>query len=189
MRGRFKQVVAFTSVLFLGSSCSGLPHIIVPTDPLSAEEHVKLGTIYDRDGLPEEAGRQFQAALNQQPDHAGALIGLGNLSFQEHDYIAAKECYVRALGTAPGHPAASNNLAMIYLEQDSRLDEAERLATQALSNGGRLRAYILHTLGAVYIRQGRFDEARIVLHEADLLAIHGSLVLRNQIRQAWERLP
>jgi Flp pilus assembly protein TadD len=189
MMGIFRQLLIFSSVLFIGLSCSGVPHIIVPTDPLTAEEHVKLGTIYDGEGLTEEARRQFQAALHQQTDHPGALIGLGNLSFQEHDYKAAEACYVRALGTAPGHPGASNNLAMIYLEQPNRLDEAERLARQALVKGGRLRPYILHTLAAVYIRQRRFEEARVALSEAELLATNGPLALTSQIRQARETLP
>src|SRR5215217_135196 len=111
-------------MLFLisGASCSGLPHVLVSTDPLTAEEHVKLGAIYDREGLHEEAYREFDVALNRKPDFAPALIGLGNLFYEEGNYEKAEQYYARALSVVPGHPGASNNLAVVYAERGRNLD-------------------------------------------------------------------
>jgi tetratricopeptide (TPR) repeat protein len=171
------------------SSCSGLPHVLVPTDPLTAEEHVKLGAIYAGEALREEAQREFEAALNQKPDFVPALIGLGNLSFEKEKYEKAEQYYARALEVVPGHPGASNNLAAIYVEQDRRLEEAEQLGLQALAAGGALKPYILHTLAAVYVKQGRYLDARGKLDEADAIVLPNQVALRDQITKSRQQLP
>jgi tetratricopeptide (TPR) repeat protein len=182
---------AWLIILFLisYSSCSGLPHVLVPTDPLTAEEHVKLGAIYDGEAWREEAQREFEAALSQKPDFVPALIGLGNLSFEKGDHQRAEQYYGRALEVVPGHPGASNNLAVVYVEQDRKLEEAERLSIQALAAGGALRPYILHTLASVYLKQGRYLEARGMLDEADAIVPQSQVALRDQIAKSRQQLP
>jgi tetratricopeptide (TPR) repeat protein len=171
------------------SSCSGLPHVLVPTDPLTAEEHVKLGAIYAGQDFREEAQREFETALNQKPDFVPALIGLGNLSFEKGNPERAEQYYARALEVVPEHPGASNNLACMYVEQGRKLEEAERLGLQALTAGDALRPYILHTLAAVYLKQGRYLEARGMLDEADAIVLPNQVALRNQIIKSRQQLP
>ena len=175
--------------LVSGSSCSGLPHVLVPTDPLTAEEHVKLGAIYAREALHVEAYREFNGALNQKPDFVPALIGLGNLSYEEGKHEEAEQYYLRALSVVPGHPGASNNLAVIYAEQGQNILEAERLGLKALSSNSGLEPYILHTLATVYFKQERFVEARKALDQADALISQNQVPLRDQIAKLRQELP
>jgi tetratricopeptide (TPR) repeat protein len=182
---------AWLSILFLisCSSCAGLPHVLVQADPLTAEEHVKLGAIYAQEALREEAQREFETALRQKPDFVAALIGLGNLSFENGNHEKAEQYYARALEVVPGHPGASNNLATVYVEQDRRLEDAEQLGLQALAAGGTLKPYILHTLATVYLKQGRYLEARSRLDEADAIVNPNQVALREQITKSRQQLP
>jgi tetratricopeptide (TPR) repeat protein len=156
---------------------------------LTPAEHVQLGAILEEEGLTDEARHEFQMALSQRADHPGALIGLGNLSFKEADYQRAEEFYTRALKAAPMHPSAANNLALVYLQQGGKLEEAEELVIQALANSGPFRSHILHTLAEIYIRQGRFQDAKTCLDEAIDLAPASQVALREEITKARAQLP
>lgn len=185
----FRQVWLFSVVLLTNSTCTGLPHVIVPSDPLTAEEHVTLGGIYEREESYDEAQQQFQAALVKKPDFAPALVGLGNFSFKQGDYESAEQYYTRALKEAPGHPGASNNLAAVYVKQNRQFAEAEELCLRALPIGGSLKPYILHTLAEVYLKQRQYDKARSVLDQAESLAFPHQVALRDQLTQTREKLP
>jgi tetratricopeptide (TPR) repeat protein len=185
----FQRVWLFSVVFLSISSCSGLPHVIVPSDPLTAEEHVRLGGIYAREASYDDAQQQFQAALIKKPDFAPALVGLGNLSFEQGDYESAEQYYTRALKEAPGHPGASNNLAVVYVKQNRQFAEAEELCLRALPIGSSLKPYILHTLAEVYLKQRRYVEARSVLDQAESLAFPHQVALKDQLTQARAKLP
>ena len=163
---------ALLLVTVLGSvqACSSLPRIVILHDPLTPQEHVTLGESYQAGGLGDLAAREFEAALRQQREYVPAVIGLGNLSFERGALEEAEVFYRRALDTAPDHPGASNNLALVYLARGARLDEAEGLARRAAEQGGALRPYALDTLAQIYIRQGRYREAQSALEEAAAIA-------------------
>lgn len=181
--------VLAAAVFVAVQACSGFPRIIVLHDPLSAEEHVTLGTSYMVQGLHEQAEQEFLAALKQDPRNIPSLVALGNFSFERGDLKEAEGYYHRALEEAPGHAGASNNLAMVYLEQGQRLDEAERMTLAALKWAGPLRPYCLDTLAHVYLRQGRYDEATAALDEAESL-VHASdnHPLMERLHQSREAL-
>jgi pentatricopeptide repeat protein len=162
--------------------CS-FPRVVVPHDPLTAEEHVTLGEAYRHKGLSDAAEREFQAALNRRPEHVPALVALGNLSFDSGTSQAAEDYYRRALAQDPTHPHANNNLAMVYLSRGERLPEAEQLARKALQGPPGLRPYVLETLITLYIKQGRLEEARTVLSEVQQDGLPEDETLRNRFRQ------
>ena len=164
------------------SGCS-LPRVVVPHDPLTAEEHVTLGEAYRLKGLREPAEKEFQAALQRQPDHVPALVGLGNLAFDAGEFQAAEEYYRRALVHNPDHPHANNNLAMVYLSRGERLPEAEQLARKALQGPAGLRPYVFDTLITLYLKQGRVEEARSALEEAQRDGLPEDERLRDRFRQ------
>lgn len=170
-------------------ACSGFPRIIILHDPLTPEEHVTLGTSYLQQGLHEQAEQEFHAALEQQPRNIPALMALGNLSFEREDFREAESYYRKALDEVPGHPGASNNLAMVYLARGERLDEAERMTLAALPQAGPLRPYCLDTLVHIYLKQGRYGEATAALDEAEALAAaSGSKALQERLRQSRQAL-
>ena len=148
-------------------SCSAIPRVVVPHDPLTSEEHVTLGEAYRIKGLHDAAEKEFQAALKRDSHHIPALIALGNLAFETGALPAAEEFYRRALDEAPDHPQANNNLAMVYMAKGERLDEAESLAKKALRGPATLQPYVLETLASLYLKQGRTTEAAQALDEGE----------------------
>jgi Tfp pilus assembly protein PilF len=166
----------FCIVLLVLPACGGLPRIVVLHDPLSAEEHLRLGALYEARGRADLAEKEYAAVLepgNRSTDplmpvrRAEAHSRLGNLAYQRGDPSAAERRYLDALAQQPDHPEACNNLAWIYAEQGRALEEAEGLARRAVrAFTGSRRASALDTLGVVLLRRGRPQEARGVFLEA-----------------------
>lgn len=100
----------------------------------------------------------------------------------------AEAYYRQALSTAPEDPGVNNNLAMVYLTQQEKLDEAERLANLALAQGGPLQPYVLDTMAHIYVRQGRYREAQTALNNAEALAPPYDRTLHQRLTQLQEEL-
>jgi Flp pilus assembly protein TadD len=147
-------------------ACAHLPQLREAADPLTAEEHYRLGAAYDAQGLLDDAARQYRAAAALNPADPETWVALGNIAFGRGELSRAEDDYLRALKTAPANAGAQNNLAMAYLGQGKKLEEAERLARAALSQDGPLQPYILDTLARIYERERRFPEARAAAVEA-----------------------
>jgi len=177
-------------VIIIGglSACTGLPQVRVLPDPLTPQEHVTLGLAYEAKGRPELAAREYHAALRQKPGYVLAMVGLGNLAFGRGALEEAEAHYRQALAVAPEDPGANNNLAMLYVTRGAGLDEAEWLARQALAQGGPLRPYALDTLARIYVRQGRYQEAKAALDEAEALAPFENTVLHERLVQLRDEL-
>jgi Tfp pilus assembly protein PilF len=138
--------VRFVLVAALTAGCAGLPKALRARDVLSADEHARLGAAYEEQGGREAALAQYRLALATDPRNEGAWMALGNHAFRDGDLKKAERCYRRVLRLEPDHAGAANNLAMVYLSQGRRLDEARDLARGALARGGPLEPYILDTL-------------------------------------------
>ena len=187
MNGSIWHRTTFLSIVLLSgalSACAGLPRMGGYSDALTAEEHVKLGTIYDEQHSYERAEEEFLAALRQRPQMTAAFVGLGNLAFQRGALEEAQAHYAQALQTAPDDPRVNNNLAMVYLARGERLEEAERLIRAALAHEGSIKPYALDTLAAVYRRQGRYTEALDALEEADRIAPAGHDALHEHLAES-----
>jgi len=177
-------------VIIIGglSACTGLPQVRVLPDPLTPQEHVTLGLAYEAKGRPELAAREYHAALRQKPGYVLAMVGLGNLAFGRGALEEAEAYYHQALAVAPQDPGANNNLAMLYLAQSANLTEAERLARQALAQGGPLRPYVLDTMARIYMRQGRYQEAKAALEEAEAMTPSANEILHERLVQSRREL-
>lgn len=79
--GRILIVVFFVVIGGSFFACSDLPRIRVLHDPLTSEEHVRLGLAYEVEGRTELATREYDDALRKEHGYMPALIGLGNLAF------------------------------------------------------------------------------------------------------------
>ena len=149
------------------AGCSGLPRVAGYRDALSPEEHVRLGTAYEAQGLRPEALKQYNAAVRGGPKCAECWLALGNYEFSDGRFGEAGAAFRKALKAAPQHPGAANNLAMTLLADNGSLKEAEALARKALPNSGELRPYVLDTLANVLLRQGRYAEAAAAIDKAE----------------------
>jgi Tfp pilus assembly protein PilF len=175
------SVLALVSVDMAG--CSLTKRVVIPHDPLTAQEHVALGEAYQAKGLKEAAEKEFRAAIEREADYVPALVSLGNLAFENSDYQQAEDYYRHALQRQPDHPQANNNLAMVYLTRGERLAEAEQLVHNALKGPATLRPYMLDTLVGLYLKQGRLNEAAAALDEAEKSVTVGPEALRERFRQ------
>ncbi len=122
-----KTVPTLLLVLVL-YSCS-LPRVVVLDDPLSPEEHVNLGVIYEREGKYDEAIREYRKAAGELPE---AYLYMGNAYFLKGDYEDAERAYREALRKDPLNADAMNNLAWLYYRWNRNLAEAESLARKAI---------------------------------------------------------
>ncbi|MBI4375347.1 MAG: tetratricopeptide repeat protein [Elusimicrobia bacterium] len=165
------------------SGCARIVGLIQHEDPLSAEEHLRLGHSYEEQGLHSSSAKEYGAALRKDKGFLPAIVALGNLAYKTGSLLEAEIYYLRALKISPDHPSANNNLAVVYLTRGSRLDKAEALAKAALKKAGPLEPYVLDTLANIYLRQGRLAEARRALDAAEAVVDQGNTKLREHLIQ------
>lgn len=155
----------FLSSLLFASGCA-LPKIIILNDPLSAEEHAKLGRIYESQGKEDLALLQYRAAVKKDARHSQAWLLLGDLSYRRGDYGEAETAYKKALNLQPENGDIGNNLAWTYLMQNKRTSKAEKLVKEAMTFTPEHKPYYLDTLGVVLLRLGKVRESIAALKES-----------------------
>lgn len=133
MNPYINYTTALLSAVFLSLIGCSLPKIVVLKDPLTAEEHLKLGLSYEREGLINQAVKHYKEA--SKSDARGFLL-LGNLYYNLGEYIEAEENYKRAIKTDSKLADAYNNLAWLYFIKGDRIDEAENLVMMAIELEG-----------------------------------------------------
>jgi Tfp pilus assembly protein PilF len=80
--------------------------------------------------------------LTARPDAgADAFFGRAVMYEVEGDLANAEAAYRRTLQLQPGHSIAANNLAMVITKRDGDLDEAMRLAGQAVRAQPKLASF------------------------------------------------
>lgn len=153
------------ALVLLFSGCS-LPKVIVLHDPLSAEEHIKLGGIYDSQGKTDLAREQYRLAVKQAPENGRAWSLLGDIAYREKDYPEAEKAYGKARDLDPTNGDILNNLAWVYVQQDKRLGKAQELVRAAIDHAPAHRPYYLDTLGVLLLKEGKIPDAIAALKES-----------------------
>jgi tetratricopeptide (TPR) repeat protein len=122
--------------------CS-VPKIIVMEDPLTPEEHLKLGLAYEQKGEYDLAIREYESASKFITI---SYFYLGNAYLQKSEYDKAEASYRMTIRKDPGLADAYNNLAWLLYSQNKDLDEARSLALKAISLNPEGKAPYLDTL-------------------------------------------
>lgn len=150
-------------------------------------------------GEREQAERQAQLALEQQPRLANAHVLIGHLSREVGYLEQAETSYRRALEVSPEHPLAGLCLAAVLLERGSTAAEVEKELTRHRKNA-LLRAWQGLVVGEQAVRRGELKEGSRRLQDAIAVAppraallYHGVrvLILAGRIDAAlvaWDRL-
>jgi len=169
------------------AGCAGPALLVRGGDPLSSEEHARLGAAYDAQGLRADAKKEYRAAARRDAGCAECWLALGNSEFNDGRLKEAEAAYRKALKAAPSHAGAANNLAMTLLEGGARLAEAEKLARRALPDAGELRPYVLDTLANILLRTGRREEAAALIGLALAEAPPGESLVRARLLETAEK--
>jgi len=114
--------------LLLAGGCA-MPKIIILDDPLSPEEHITLGVVYEKKGEIDNALKEYKLASKKLPL---AYLYMGNIFFQKNELDEAKSAYRKAIKKDPNNSDVYNNLAWLYYTKKENLDEAETLALKAV---------------------------------------------------------
>ncbi|MBU4032794.1 MAG: hypothetical protein KKH41_09610 [Candidatus Thermoplasmatota archaeon] len=150
--------------------------------PIEAEANYRLGAIYERLGVPEQALVHYKKAwtisigTNDKKQQAQALYGMGNISHTGRNFEWALKRYDEALNIAlasGNEHMASKILTRIgwTLSELGRLNEEIETYNRAISlsrksGSVRVLAYALSNAGAVYIDKPNFIQASEYLEEA-----------------------
>lgn len=129
-----------------------MPRVIMYDDPLSSEEHLKLGMAYEKDGEFDNAIREYKTAARRLPT---AYFYLGNVHFQKNELDQAERYYKKAIRTESHNADVHNNLAWLYYIREENLDKAENLALRAMALDPSKRDVYMDTLEKVRELKGR----------------------------------
>ena len=98
----------------------------------------------------------------------------------------AKKTWSEVLVKDPDNLIALNNLAYMYADEGSHLKQAEKMIQKAVDME-KDNPYFLDTLGWVYFKQGRFQEALVQLERAFLLKPSESSIAEH-LSQLYQKI-
>jgi tetratricopeptide (TPR) repeat protein len=115
-------------------------------------------------GNPNLMKTGLSVLLERNPEHFLHYQNKGVEQYQQGELAEAEATFRKGLQRKRA-PVLLNNLASVILEQDGDIQEALDLANEALRRQPG-QAVFLGTRGEIYLKMGRFEEARMDLQEA-----------------------
>jgi tetratricopeptide (TPR) repeat protein len=116
-----------------------------------------------KEGRLDMAEQHALELLRVRPGHPYGNFVMGSLQMKRRDYKLAEDSLSRSLAEQR-NPDTLNDLAWAVL-MGGKSEEAETLVKEALSKNNQLAA-AWDTLGMVYLKQGKLEEARKALQQA-----------------------
>lgn len=148
--------------------------LAIKPKPPTADDYVKLGESSDREGDTEGARQHYHKALDMEPHHLGALLGLGRLFDRQGQLDRASAHYAEATNFHPHSSTAFNDLGLCLARQ-GRYDEAITALHRAIEINPDKTLY-RNNIATVLVAEGRIDEALAHLTDA-----HGPAVAHYNI--------
>lgn len=127
--------------------------------------YMNLAELYRRTNRIDEAVKEYQLALEKNPQNISAHLLLGMIAEQGQDFAVAKTHYEDALKIQPKFAPAANNLAWIIAEEGGNLDLALSYAQNAREQQPA-DPHIADTLGWIYYKKNAYLKAASLLKEA-----------------------
>lgn len=131
---------------------------------------IQIGDIYRRAERHEEAIKAYDRAINAlggkiSADYWSVFYARGMSYERTGNFKRAEEDLEAALEFKPDHPYLLNYLGYSWADQGKKLDKALELVTRA-ANLKPEDGYIIDSLGWVYYKLGKFDDATQQLEKA-----------------------
>lgn len=139
----------------------------------------RLGSLYIANKRTQEAEKVFRDLRKDSPEYIPATYSLALLLDQRGYKQEAQGLYREILNKSEDHTGAMNNLAYLYAENNTSLEDALLLAVRAFRKEPSNPA-ILDTLGFVLIKHERFKEAVDIMNKASTLLPDMSAVRLHQ---------
>jgi tetratricopeptide (TPR) repeat protein len=162
---RYARLLSIVLLILL-AACAHRPD--GPGSALSAEEHLRLASIYESKGEIDLALKHFTWSIEKDGGNPGAHFALGNLNLKLGKYGDAERSYLKAISLDPEFGVVYNNLGWLYMEMGD-LNKAEAMAHEAVKRDPAMRFVFLDTLGVIQTRAGEYAEAEKSLTEAAAL--------------------
>ena len=146
---------------------------MVATDPQSYRVRWLMGRAYFARELYDAAAKEFQAALDLQPNNSDLLISLGNVYLRQMKYSEATQCFRRSVEHDP-----RNALAQLKLGDSLLLDRKAQEAIIHLRAAVDLDSSLVQAharLGKGLALLGQYEEAVRELELASELDKDGSI--------------
>ena len=127
------------------------------------ELYVAMARLYEQSGNAADAEKQYQMALNADPDYLPALLGYAQRKDRDGKSSEAMEFYKRAAKTHPQEASVHNNLGL-YFARHNRLDDAVAALRRAIALEPKNPRY-RNNIAMVLVDQGKPQEALTHLSE------------------------
>lgn len=153
----------------------------------AAELNTRLGIGYLERGDTQLALEKLQRAVDQDPEHVPAHMGLGIIYEQIGDDDKALDHLQRAVRLAPEDGAAHNSYATL-LCRNRQFDQADRHFREALNDPFYATPeVILANAGACARRAGKTEEAEEYLREALSIDPNDELALYHMANLSYQQ--
>src|SRR5450830_115169 len=133
-------------------------------DPDLPEAQVTLGQVLTAAGQNAEAVAVIRKALAKDPRSAPALLALVTALQRSKDPAGAEQAALRLVELRPTSWAGFNRIGSLYF-LSSRYEKAAEAYRRAIALNPDV-ALVHFNLGAVLLRLGRFEEARVALDDS-----------------------
>ena len=130
---------------------------VLAEDEAILDAHQMLGQIAVEENRPDDAIREYQRALELDPDHERSLFGLAAAYADLGRYDDALVGFRRIVDLKGSDARSSLAMSDIYVKL-RRFDEAAEVLEDAAASGDA-SALFINALGEVRVEQGRDDEA------------------------------
>jgi serine/threonine protein kinase/tetratricopeptide (TPR) repeat protein len=138
----------------------------IELSPEYLSAHLAIGGAHYEAQAYDKAIEKYQSILEIDPEHIDAYRLLGAAYSEKEEYDSALKAYEKAYELNPMDSSALNGLAYFYAERGTNLYKAERLLKQAIEMMPTHRKYFADSLGWVYYRLGRYQEAHELVKES-----------------------
>jgi len=144
----------------------------VQVNPKEPNVHFGLGYLLWTLKQYDEAAKEFQAELDNDPDHIQALLYLADCEIQMQQMQAAEPILTKALKLNPASSMGHLDLGIVYVETDRKGDAmrelriATKLAPQDVAAHFRL-AQLYRSMGKAAEAKAEFDKAKSINKATD----------------------